>query len=185
MIQSGFPRGKRWKNQQTRAMLTWHQHVVVKGTSPFMQRNISLWLSTRHPASLAAAARDNACLSVSIHGILILFLCLEKGGGGGGGGPGQQEYCECFSSRETEVGLTQGREDSCSETDHRLYVPSATYNSHNPLDFPFWGILLPAGAVCVPVGFIHGLVSWWKDEGKPGITILANHTGESDRCVCY
>lgn len=58
--------------------------VVVRATSLFMQRNISLWLSTTHPASLLAAALDNACLSVSIHGILILFLCLERGGRGSG-----------------------------------------------------------------------------------------------------
>lgn len=30
-----------------------------------------------------AAEIDNGCLSVSIHGILILFLCLEKQGGRG------------------------------------------------------------------------------------------------------
>ncbi len=55
--------------------------VVVKRTVPFRRRNISLWLSTRHPASPVTAALDNARLSVSIHGILILFLCLERKGG--------------------------------------------------------------------------------------------------------
>lgn len=65
--------------------------------------NISLWLSAKHPASLVSAVLDNTRLSVSIHGILILFLCLGRQGG-----PGQQEYCECLSSQETEVGLTQG-----------------------------------------------------------------------------
>lgn len=44
---------------------------------PLMQRNISSGFFTRHPAPLAAAVLDNACLSVSIHGILILFLCLH------------------------------------------------------------------------------------------------------------
>lgn len=153
--------------------------AAVRGTLPFMHRNISLWLSTRHPVSLLAAAPDNACLSVYIHGILILFLCLGWGSGG------EREYCECFSSRETEVGPTRDSEGSQSEKDHRLYVPGATYNSHNPLDFPFWGILLSSSVVCVPVGFIHELVSWWKDEEKHGITILADHTGKSDHCVCY
>lgn len=62
--------------------------AVVKGTLPFMQRNISLWLSARHPVSLIAAVLDNACLSVYIHGILILFLCLGWGNGGGSGGGG-------------------------------------------------------------------------------------------------
>ncbi len=72
------------KTQQTQThtgLVDMTPAVVVKGTLPFMQGNISLWLSTRHPASLGAAALDNACLSVSIHGILILFLCLEREGG--------------------------------------------------------------------------------------------------------
>lgn len=58
--------------------------AAVKGTLPSMHRNISLWLSTRHPVSLLAAVPDNACLSVYIHGILILFLCLGWGSGGTG-----------------------------------------------------------------------------------------------------
>lgn len=99
--------GKRvsWKPTGTKPTLLTDMTptAVVKGTLPFMQRNISLWLSTRHPVSLVAAALDNACLSVYIHGILILFLCLGWGSVGGG-----QEYCECFSSRETEVGPTRG-----------------------------------------------------------------------------
>lgn len=63
-----------------------------------MQRNISFWLSTKHPVSLVAAALDNACLSVYIHGILILFLCLGWWAAGGDG-----NTAECLSSQETEV----------------------------------------------------------------------------------
>lgn len=55
--------------------------VLVQQTSTFMQASISLWLSMKCPASLHTAALDNAFLSVSIHGILILFLCLEREGG--------------------------------------------------------------------------------------------------------
>lgn len=54
--------------------------VLVKGTSPFMRGIFSSGFLTRHPASLVAAVLDNACLSVSIHGILILFLCLQREG---------------------------------------------------------------------------------------------------------
>lgn len=48
--------------------------------------NISLWLSARHPVSIAAVQPDNACLSIYIRGILILFLCLGWGRGGLGAG---------------------------------------------------------------------------------------------------
>lgn len=61
-------------------------------------RNISFWLSTKHPVSLVAAALDNACLSVYIHGILILFLCLGCRAAGG-----DRNTAECLSSQETEV----------------------------------------------------------------------------------
>lgn len=72
--------------------------MVGRGILPFMQRNISLWLSTRHPVSLVAAVLDNACLSVYIHGILILFLCLGWRAVGG-----DRNTAECLSSQETEV----------------------------------------------------------------------------------
>lgn len=63
-----------------------------------MQRNIFFWLDTRHPVSLDVAVLDNACLSVYIHGILILFLCLGWRMAGG-----DRNTAECFSSQETEV----------------------------------------------------------------------------------
>lgn len=71
----------------------------------FMQNKISLWLSARHPVSLPAVQPDSACLSIYIRGILILFLCLGRGSGWRWG----QGYCECFSSRETEVRPTRLR----------------------------------------------------------------------------
>lgn len=60
------------------------------------------------------------------------------------------------------AGLNQSHEELCTETDHRLYAPCATYNSHNPLDFTE-GILLPA------VRFVFLLASfrgWGADEKK-------------------
>lgn len=110
--------------------------TAVEGTITLMRKKISLWRSARRPVPLTAMQPDNARLSIYIRGILILFLCLGRGSWGGWG----QGYCECFSSRETEVRPT------------RLWLGKRPQNigprCHSQQPRRFWTFFLRVTAPC-------------------------------------
>lgn len=150
---------------------TLHQTTPVEGKI-ILQENISLWLSARHPVSLAAAQPDNACLSIYIHGILILFLCLGWGGEQGWG----QGYCECFSSRETDVRpsrLRLGKRPQTTRPQCHIQQPRSFWAF-----LSFQGLLLPAGAVCA---FLLAPAVTWRDDEK---TKKNTARRKRDRHVC-
>lgn len=79
---------------------------------------------------------------------------------------GGQGYCECFSSRETEVRPS------------RLWLGKRPQTirpqCHGPPGPSFQGLLLPAGAVCAPFGSGRDTARWWKDGGKTRPDASAN-----------
>lgn len=134
-----------------------------------MQENISLWLSARHPVCLAAVQPDNACLSIYIRGILILFLCLGWGRGGLGAGI---LWMLLFTGDRSKANQTLAWKKT---TDYASPVPHPTA--------PILLDVLSEGYYSLLVWFVLPLalvVTWWDDE-KMKKTMARR---KSDRHIC-